>query len=95
MFQIKLFRLKIGDIDDSVFIVQSGRLNVLINNSDGTTLSLKHVRRGESVTSLLSFIDVLAVRLIYHHLNKMNSHENSILIMIISTCRATKAYTNR
>lgn len=52
-----------GDIDDSVFIVQSGRLNVLINNSDGTTLSLKHVRRGESVTSLLSFIDVLAVRI--------------------------------
>lgn len=50
-----------GDIDDSVFIVQSGKLNVLINNSDGTTLSLKHVRRGESVTSLLSFIDVLAV----------------------------------
>ncbi|XP_031629019.1 neuropathy target esterase sws isoform X1 [Contarinia nasturtii] len=51
---------KIGDIDDSVFIIQSGKLNVLINNSDGTTLSLKHVKRGESVTSLLSFIDVLA-----------------------------------
>lgn len=50
-----------GDIDDSVFIVQSGCLNVMINNSDGSSLSLKHVRRGESVTSLLSFIDVLAV----------------------------------
>lgn len=50
-----------GDIDDSVFIVQSGMLNVLINNNDGSTLSLKHVKRGESVTSLLSFIDVLAV----------------------------------
>lgn len=49
-----------GDVDDSVFIVQSGLLNVLINNADGTTLSLKHVKRGESVTSLLSFIDVLA-----------------------------------
>lgn len=52
-----------GDIDDSVFIVQSGKLNVLINNSDGTSLSLKHVKSGESVTSLLSFIDVLAVSL--------------------------------
>lgn len=51
----------LGDIDDSVFIVQSGKLNVLINNADGTTVSLKHVKRGESVTSLLSFIDVLAV----------------------------------
>lgn len=51
-----------GDIDDSVFIMQSGELNVLINNADGTTVSLKHVKRGESVTSLLSFIDVLVVR---------------------------------
>lgn len=50
---------KIGDIDDSVFIVQSGMLNVLINNADGTTLSLKMVKQGESVTSLLSFIDVM------------------------------------
>lgn len=52
---------KIGDIDDSVFIVQSGMLNVLINNADGSTLSLKLVKKGESVTSLLSFIDVLNV----------------------------------
>lgn len=52
-----------GDVDDSVFIVQSGLLNVQINNADGSTLSLKHVKRGESVTSLLSFIDVLAVSL--------------------------------
>lgn len=50
---------KIGDIDDSVFIVQSGMLNVMINNADGSTLSLKMVKKGESVTSLLSFIDVL------------------------------------
>lgn len=52
---------KIGDPDDSLFIVQSGLLNVLINNADGSTLSLKLVKKGESVTSLLSFIDVLAV----------------------------------
>lgn len=50
---------KIGDTDDSLFIVQSGLINVLINNADGTTLSLKVVKKGESVTSLLSFIDVL------------------------------------
>ena len=52
---------QIGDIDNSVFIVQSGMLNVLINNADGSTLSLKLVQKGESVTSLLSFIDVLNV----------------------------------
>lgn len=51
-----LFR--VGDVDESVFIVQSGLINVLINNADGTTMSLKTIRKGESVTSLLSFIDV-------------------------------------
>lgn len=56
----------LGDVDDSVFIVQSGLLNVLINNADGSTLFLKHVRQGESVTSLLSFIDVLAVSFFLH-----------------------------
>lgn len=49
----------LGDNDDSVFIVQSGQLNVFITHPDGTILSLKMVKKGESVTSLLSFIDVL------------------------------------
>lgn len=50
---------KLGDHDDSVYIVQSGLINVFINNSDGSSMSLKVVRPGDSVTSLLSFIDVL------------------------------------
>lgn len=53
--------IKIGDNDDSVFIVQSGLVNVNITNADGSTMALKSVRTGESVTSLLSFIDVLVV----------------------------------
>ena len=51
---------KITDADDSVYIVQSGQINVFISNADGSTLSLKTVKKGESVTSLLSFIDVLS-----------------------------------
>ncbi|XP_059619061.1 neuropathy target esterase sws isoform X2 [Phlebotomus argentipes] len=54
------FLFKIGDTDDSVYVVQTGSVNVFINNADGTTMSLKIIRSGESVTSLLSFIDVLA-----------------------------------
>ncbi|XP_037919482.1 neuropathy target esterase sws isoform X1 [Hermetia illucens] len=54
------FLFKINDPDDSLFIVQSGVINVFISNADGSTLSLKTVKKGETVTSLLSFIDVLS-----------------------------------
>lgn len=50
-----------GDADENVYVVQSGKLNVFITNSDGSILSLKIVKTGESVTSLLSFTDVLTV----------------------------------
>uniref|UniRef100_A0ABD2W0V5 Neuropathy target esterase sws n=1 Tax=Trichogramma kaykai TaxID=54128 RepID=A0ABD2W0V5_9HYME len=50
---------KIGDPDENVFIVQQGLVNVYITGSDGSQISLKIVKTGESVTSLLSFIDVL------------------------------------
>ncbi|KAK9737814.1 Cyclic nucleotide-binding domain [Popillia japonica] len=53
------FLFKIADNDDTVYIVQSGKVNVFITGSDGSTLTLKIVKPGESVTSLLSFIDVL------------------------------------
>lgn len=53
------YLIKIGDADDSVFIVQSGQVNVFLNNTDGSTITLKVVKKGETVTSLLSFIDVI------------------------------------
>ncbi|KAL3280386.1 hypothetical protein HHI36_017872 [Cryptolaemus montrouzieri] len=53
------YLFKIGDEDENLYIVQSGKLNVYIASSDGANLSLKIVKTGESVTSLLSFADVL------------------------------------
>ncbi|XP_041974640.1 neuropathy target esterase sws isoform X3 [Aricia agestis] len=53
------FLFKVGDTDENVYVVQTGRVNVYITNPDGGSLSLKVVRAGESVTSLLSFTDVL------------------------------------
>ncbi|KPJ14559.1 Neuropathy target esterase sws [Papilio machaon] len=53
------FLFKVGDTDENVYVVQTGRVNVYITNPDGSSLSLKVVRAGESVTSLLSFTDVL------------------------------------
>ena len=49
----------IGDSDDSIFIVQNGRIQVSINESDGNELILKEVTVGESIASMLSVMDVL------------------------------------
>ena len=56
------YLFKVGDLDENIFVVQSGLLNVTIsNNPDGSILSLKTVNKGESIFSLLSFTDVLTV----------------------------------
>ncbi|KAL2092636.1 hypothetical protein ACEWY4_012434 [Coilia grayii] len=48
-----------GDMDDSIFIVQSGRLELFIHESDGTDSVVKVVLQGDSVHSLLSILDVI------------------------------------
>ena len=50
-----------GDNDENVFVVQSGLLDVFITEPDGRASTLKYVGAGDSVTSLLSFCDVLTV----------------------------------
>ncbi|XP_042227103.1 patatin-like phospholipase domain-containing protein 6 isoform X2 [Homarus americanus] len=49
----------IGQNDENIFIIQSGRLKVFVTEPDGTTLALKEVLPGESIISLLSFCDNL------------------------------------
>ncbi|XP_024083755.1 neuropathy target esterase sws isoform X1 [Cimex lectularius] len=53
------FLFKIGEPDENVYVVQNGKVNVFINSTDGGIISLKIVKPGDSVTSLLSFTDVL------------------------------------
>lgn len=60
-----------GDPDENVFVVQNGRVNVFITGSEGEQISLKVVKTGDSVTSLLSFTDVLTVILIFKSLNSL------------------------
>lgn len=48
-----------GDPDENVYVVQNGKVNVYITGPDNSSICLKVVKTGESVTSLLSFIDVL------------------------------------
>ncbi|RXG56385.1 Neuropathy target esterase sws [Armadillidium vulgare] len=49
---------QIGESDENIFIVQTGRLRVTISE-DGISHELKMVSAGESIISLLSFCDVL------------------------------------
>ncbi|XP_062701691.1 neuropathy target esterase sws isoform X1 [Aedes albopictus] len=74
--------IKVGDPDDSVFIVQSGQVNVFLNNPDGSSIALKVVRKGESVTSLLSFIDVLVGNTSQYKTVTARAMENSQVIRL-------------
>lgn len=50
----------IGDPDDSIYIVQTGKLQVMLTESDGSELMLKEAIPGDTIVSLLSVMDVLS-----------------------------------
>ncbi|XP_038063814.1 patatin-like phospholipase domain-containing protein 7 isoform X2 [Patiria miniata] len=53
------FLFRRGQPDDSIFVVQSGRLCVFITEPDGHEFEVKKVLQGDSVHSLLSVLDVI------------------------------------
>ncbi|XP_071309862.1 patatin-like phospholipase domain-containing protein 7 isoform X4 [Agelaius tricolor] len=50
-----------GQLDDSIYVVQDGKLEVCIQESDGTEVVVKEVLAGDSVHSLLSILDVITI----------------------------------
>ena len=73
---------KIGDPDENVFIVQQGLVNVYITGSDGSQISLKLVKTGESVTSLLSFTDVLTGHVSTYKTVAARAVEDSVVVKL-------------
>ncbi|KAK2888415.1 patatin-like phospholipase domain-containing protein 7a isoform X1 [Channa argus] len=53
------FLFRPGDDDDSIYVVQDGRLELCIQETDGTEPVVKDVLPGDSVHSLLSILDVI------------------------------------
>ncbi|KAK2579633.1 hypothetical protein KPH14_011561 [Odynerus spinipes] len=73
---------KIGDPDENLFIVQQGLVNVFITGPDGSQISLKVVKTGESVTSLLSFTDVLTGHTSTYKTVSARAVEDSIVVKL-------------
>jgi lysophospholipid hydrolase len=48
-----------GMIDESIYVVQSGKLSVFLQENNGSEHCLKDIRTGESIHSLLSILEVL------------------------------------
>ncbi|KAL5008772.1 hypothetical protein ScPMuIL_014353 [Solemya velum] len=53
------YLFQIGDMDDSIYVVQSGKIDVIVSESDGTEYIVKELSAGDCVHSLLSVLDVL------------------------------------
>uniref|UniRef100_T1IXP6 Neuropathy target esterase sws n=1 Tax=Strigamia maritima TaxID=126957 RepID=T1IXP6_STRMM len=72
----------VGQEDDSIYVVQSGKLAVSIVEQDGIELPLKQVTTGESVISLLTFVDVLTGQPSYFKTISAKAVEATIVVRL-------------
>ncbi|XP_070312755.1 patatin-like phospholipase domain-containing protein 7 isoform X6 [Odocoileus virginianus] len=78
-----------GELDNSIYVVQDGRLEVRVQDSDGTEVTVKEVLAGDSIHSLLSILDVITDTsilfvvsgLLHVYQRKIDSEEDTFLFM--------------
>ncbi|XP_033114501.1 patatin-like phospholipase domain-containing protein 7 isoform X2 [Anneissia japonica] len=78
-----------GQSDDSIYVVQSGRLKVYITEPSGEEFEVKQVTTGDSVHSLLSILDVLTGHLAPYKTVSARAAEDTVVLRLPAT-----AFTN-
>ncbi|XP_052273112.1 patatin-like phospholipase domain-containing protein 7 isoform X2 [Dreissena polymorpha] len=78
------YLFKPGDADNSIFVVQSGHLNVYIHDG-GTDYLVKEVTTGESIHSLLSILDCIAGRPQPYKTVSARAVQNSTILKLPAT----------
>lgn len=76
------YLFKIGDPDDSIYVLQSGRVKVFLTEPDGTELTLKESVNGDSIVSLLSVMDALTGHTMQFKTVSAKAMETSIMLKL-------------
>ncbi|XP_071947843.1 patatin-like phospholipase domain-containing protein 7 [Antedon mediterranea] len=71
-----------GQSDDSIYVVQSGRLKVYITEPSGEEFEVKQVTTGDSVHSLLSILDVLTGHLAPYKTVSARAAEDTVVLRL-------------
>lgn len=72
----------IGDADDSIYIVQSGQLEVYVTEHNGSEIVLKEAIAGDMIASLLSVLDVLSGHLAPFKTVSARAKQDSIVLRL-------------
>lgn len=76
------FIFKIGDPDDSIYVLRNGRVKVFLTEPDGGELTLKESVGGDSIVSLLSVMDALTGHTMTFKTVSARAVEASILLKL-------------
>lgn len=71
-YNVNDFIAKVGDIDDSMYVVLDGTVNMYINH-EGKEYLVRRLDKGQTFFSYLSLIDILMVKIKNEYANFMKT----------------------